>query len=209
MATVDDLIGIMQVINTLDNADIGESDNGQSNYIIFINRAMKELAHIAYRSRVSDELMISGDGYVYFQKSASNITDIYAPQRIMNAAETSEVPKRTAFSAPVGWWRESDGAAIHVRGLTSGSYKLHYIGYPTTVSATTDTLDFPEAGIMVLAYWCSALVKEASNSYDEAQAMRAIANKNMGVIVQANTDARGVSSGGYVPSQATLSIYRG
>jgi hypothetical protein len=209
MATAGDVMTLVQQMRANDIAEIGDDSTAQQAYLVtVINAALKELAHIAYRTRISDALAISADGDVTFKYSSSAITDLYSPLRILDG-NSKALAKRTSYEAPTGWWRESDSTAFNIKGVTSGSYRLHYVRYPSPVTGSGSTLDFPEAGIMTLAFWCSGIVLESRNAYDEANAMYARAEKRFGIPVLANEAARGYSSGGYVPSYDFAKKIRG
>jgi hypothetical protein len=198
-ATAGDVMTLVQQMRANDIADIGDDSIAQQNYLVtVINRALKELAHIAYRTKVSDSLDITVDGYQTFMASSSPITDLYSPLRILDASG-NEVNRRSSFSATKGWWRESDAAQIHTKGI-SGVHTLHYVAYPASVSGTGSTLDFPESGLMALAFWVCGIVLESRNAWEEANAMYARAQQRFSIPVLANEAARGYSSGGYVPS---------
>lgn len=199
MSTAGDVMTLVQQICAMDIAEIGNDSAGQQAFLVtVINRATKELAHLAYRTKVSDALNITLDGYQTFLASATAITDMYSPMRILDPSG-NETVRRTSYSAPKGWWKESDAAQIHTKGLI-GSHTLHYVAYPAAVSSSTSPLDFPEAGVMGLVFWCSGIVKESRNAYDEAGSMYLKGKERLKVLVLANVAARGYSSGGYVPS---------
>lgn len=209
MATAGDIMTLVQQMRANDIQEIGTDSTAQQAYLVtVINAALKELVHIAYRTRVSDALAISSDGYKTFQYSSADITDLYSPLRILDSNNRA-VAKRTSWEAPTGWWRESDGQQIHMKGLTAGNYTLHYVRYPTPVVNSGTTLDFPDAGIMALTFWCSGIVLESRNAYDEAQAMYNRAKERFGIPVLASEAARGYSSGGYVPSFDFVKKIRG
>lgn len=199
MATAGDVMTMVQQMCAMDIAEIGNDAAGQQAFLVtVINRATKELAHLAYRTKVSDPLNIVADGYQTFQVNGAPITDLYGPLRILNPSGTETV-KRSSYSGPQGWWRESDAAQIHTKGL-SGNHTLHYVAYPANVSNSVSALDFPEAGLMGLVFWCSGIVKESRNAYDEAAAMYSKGKERLKILVLSNIAARGTSSGGYVPS---------
>lgn len=199
MATAGDVITLVKNMNAMDNEELGTDSQQTSKYIIFINRALKELAHLAYRTRQSGALNITGDGFQTFKtESGVDITDMYAPLRILSPSGMDTV-RRTSFAAPTGWWRESDGQPIHTKQLT-GNHTLIYVGYPLSVTDTNSPLDFPEAGVMGLAFWVIGIAKEARNAFEESAAMYQRARDRFKIIVQANIAARGTSSGGFVPS---------
>lgn len=198
MSTAGDVITLVQQMCANDIQEIGEGTAQQTYLITVINRATKELAHLAYRTKISDVLNITTDGYQSFLTGAVAITDLYSPLRILDPNGTETV-KRTSYSAPKGWWRESDAAQIHTKSMT-GNHTLHYVSYPKAAADTNSALDFPEAGFMGLAFWCCGIVKESRNAYDESNAMYSRAKERLKVLVLANIAARGTSSGGYVPS---------
>jgi hypothetical protein len=198
MATAGDVITLVKTMNAMDMEELGTDAQQTDKLIIFLNRALKELAHLAYRTKVSDVLNIETDGYKTFQRGSVDITDLYAPLRILDPTGR-DTNKRTSYAAPTGWWRESDAQQIHCKGM-SGNHTLVYVAYPTAVTTTSSPLDFPEAGMMALAFWVIGIAKESRNAYEESNAMYARARERLKVLVLANEAARGVSSGGYVPS---------
>jgi len=198
MATAGDVITLAKTMNAMDNEELGNDTQQTQSYLLFINRALKELAHLAYRTRVSDPLTITEDGFQTFKRNNTDITDMYSPLRILDS-NGRLVNKRSSFDIGTGWWRESDAQAIHTKGL-SGDYTLHYVGYPAAVTETNSVLDFPEAGIMGLTFWVIGIAKESRNAFDESEAMYARARERFKVLVLANQAARGVTPSGYVPS---------
>lgn len=200
MSTAGDVITLAKIMNAMDNEEIGTSSAAQdAAYIIFLNRALKELAHLAYRSRVSDSLNLTTDGYKTFQKDSADITDLYSPLRIMNDTTNKPISKRTAWDAPTGWWRESDSQSIHTKSMT-GLHTLHYIGYPTAVVNNDSPLDFPDAGMMGLAFWVIGIAKESRNAFADSNAMYKRAQERLKILALANEAARGYSTNGYVPA---------
>lgn len=198
MATAGDIITLVKTMNAMDNEELGTDSQQTDKYLIFLNRALKELAHLAYRTRESDVLNITTNGYQTFYKDSVEITDMYAPLRILGP-NGSDVVKRTSYAAPTGWYRESDGQQIHTKQMT-GNHTLIYIGYPLPVTDTNSPLDFPDAGVMALAFWVIGIAKESRNAFDESNAMYQRARERLKITVLANEAARGVSSGGFVPS---------
>lgn len=202
MASAGDVITLVKSMNAMDGEELGTDSQQTDKYIIFLNRALKELAHLAYRTRQSDVLNITSDGYKTFQKDSADIADMYAPLRILGPSG-SDTAKRTSYAAPIGWWRESDGQQIHVKQM-SGNHTLIYIGYPLAVTDANSPLDFPEAGVMALAFWVIGIAKEARNAFEESNAMYQRARERLKIVVIANEAARGTSSGGFVPSIADV-----
>lgn len=197
--TASDVINLVKTMGVMDIEEIGSSTAVQdANLITYLNIALKELAHIAYVVRVSDALTIIADGYQTFLRSTAAITDMYSPLRILSSTGT-ETDKRTAYSAPVGWWRESANTAIHTKGLT-GANTLQYVAYPATVVSTSSPVEFPDVGIVGLAYWMLAAIKESRNAMEESQDLQAKARARFKRIVLANQAARGFTSVGYVPN---------
>lgn len=193
-----DLIFIIKRMGIMDIRELGNSDQQQDTYLLeYLNRALKELAHIAYVAKETDVLDIIADGYQTFTLNGQPI-DMYAPLRLLNA-NGSPVQKRTAFEAPVGWWRESSQNQIHTRGIT-GNHVLHYIAYPKTLTNVNDDVEFPDAGMMGLVFWTLGIIKESTNAYDESRAMYDRAKERLRVAIAANDFGRGKSTGGWVPS---------
>lgn len=207
--TADDLFFLVKKMAASDIKELGSTDALQNTYLFkYATRALKELAHVAYRTRISDALNIASDGDQTFLQGTQPITNLYAPLRILNASGTS-VQKRTAYEAPQGWWKESSGNTVNTKGMM-GSHTLHYVYYPADVTATADVVDFPDAGMMGLAFWVCGIIKESANGYEEADIMYKRGRDRLKVAVQSNIDGRGVSSGGWVPSIATIdTVFKG
>lgn len=204
MTTADDVIFLVKKIAASDIKELG-SDTTQNTYLLkYITRALKELAHIAYRDKVSDVLNITTDGYQTFLTGASPITDMYSPLRILDPNGRDTV-KRTSYAAPTGWWRESGSSQIHTKGF-SGNYTLHYIAYPADVTAVGNEVQFPDSGIMGLVFWTCGIVKESANGYEEANQMYQRAKERLRLSIAANDYGRGKSSGGWVPSLNDVDI---
>lgn len=184
--------------------ELGSTSDAQNTYLFnYISLTLWKLAHIAYQPKYSDVLNITADGYQTFKLSAVDITDFYAPLRILNASG-QEVQWRTSYSAPTGWYKESASVRIHTKNLT-GNHTLHYLDYPAEVTATTSVIDFPKAGLMGLIYYVSAGVLESlPNAKELSDHFYRLAEKDLKIAVLANTDARGKSSGGFVPSPFTV-----
>jgi len=198
MTTAGDVIFLVKKMAASDIRELGLSDQQQNTYLLaYITRALKELAHIAYIAEESDVLTISSDGYQQFLKNGNPI-DMYSPLRLLDSSGRP-IEKRTAFDAPRGWWRESASTLIHTRGIT-GDFVLHYTAYPKAVQSENDVVEFPDAGIMGLAFWVCGIVKETANGYQEAQAMYDRAKERLRVVIAANDYGRGKSTGGWVPS---------
>ncbi|WP_214629989.1 hypothetical protein [Paenibacillus agaridevorans] len=205
MITADSLLPTIRKIVASYLEEIGTSESQQNQYIfIFITEALRKLANIAYVMRVSDPMTISGEGFITFQRSGQSIIDLYAPLRIMDSTG-KEVVKRTAYAdTKSGWWRESSNTPIHVKGL-NGAYTLHYIAYPSTVASASSPVEFPDAGSLGLSYHVAAMIMESRpHAKDLAAHYYALSQRYLKIAVQANIDARGHSSGGFVPSLNTV-----
>lgn len=192
-----------------DVKQLGTADAAQNTYLFkYASRALKELAHISYQTRITQALNIVADGDQAFQYNNVAITDLYSPLRILNASG-NEVQKRTAYAAPTGWWKESAGNTINTKSMT-GNHTLHYIRYPSDVTATADPVEFPDSGMMGLAFWVCGIIKESANGYEESNVMYQRARDRLKIAVQANIDGRGVSTGGWVPSLNTIeTVFKG
>lgn len=205
LITADDLIPTIKQITVSFLEEIGSTGSQQNQFIfIYLNQALRKLANIAYVMKISDPLTISGNGDVTFQLNSQPITNMYAPLRIMDS-NGKETAKRTAYAdTKAGWWRESSNTALNVKGLT-GSYTLHYIAYPAQLAQTTSVIEFPDAGSMGLAYYTAAMIVESlPNAKDLVAHYYSLAQQHLKIAVQATIDARGHSSGGYVPSLNTV-----
>lgn len=206
MAVAGDVITLAKTMNAMDGEELGTDSQQTDKYLIFLNRALKELAHLAYRTTQSGVLNITSDGFQTFKtEGGSDITDMYAPLRILSPTGQDTV-KRTSYAAPQGWWRESDGQPIHTKSMT-GNHTLIYVRYPNAVTDTNSPVDFPEAGIMSLVFWIIGIAKESRNAFDESQVMYQRARERLKITVLANTAGRGTSSGGFVPSVADVDAH--
>lgn len=200
------LSSIIEKMSEMDVYDLGEDP---STYIyLYLNIAMLKLARVAYQVKFSDALTISSDGYKTFQIAGTDITDIFEPMVIYGSNDV-EVQKRTAYSAPKGWWRESENLPIHVKGLTSGDYTLKYIKYPARVTIATDPIEFPPTAYDMLIKEVIALIKYSKNSYGGADFADAQAKKSMGLAIQGSVSARGTGTTGQPPGPVDVSTARG
>ncbi|MNY18347.1 hypothetical protein D3C86_1517230 [compost metagenome] len=136
---------------------------------------------------------------------------MYSPLRIIGP-DGWEINKRTSFTDYRGWWRESSNSDIHIKGFTdpgnpllSGGYLLQYLAYPALVTDTSSVVEFPDSGTMGLCYQCAALIVESlPSAKDLAVHYYNLSSQYMKIATQANIDARGQSSGGFVPSLFTI-----
>jgi hypothetical protein len=200
------LASIIEKMSEMDVYDLGEDP---STYIYYyLNIAMMKLARVAYQVKFSDALAISGDGYKTFQIAGTDISDVFEPMVIYDSNEV-EVQKRTAYSAPKGWWRESDNLPIHVRGLAAGNYTLKYVKYPARVSIASDPIEFPPSGYDVLIKEVIASIKYSKNSYGGAEFADAQAKKSMGLALQGSVSARGTGTTGQPPGPVDSQTARG
>lgn len=202
-----ELATIIKKIAVSDVAELGNSDSAQNTYIYdYLSRALRELAAIAFVTRVSDALNITADGYQTFLRSSVAIDDLYEPLRILNSSGT-ETARRVSYSAPTGWFRESHNSSIHTKNMT-GNHTLHYKAYPAKVTADGSTVEFPDSGFMGLCFWTAAMIKESRpGAMDESKALYDRARERLKIVVLANEDARGRSSGGAVPSPNIVDTY--
>lgn len=188
--TAGQLASMIKQMVTMDLAEIGESTSQQNSFIFdAMSRALKELAGISDNRKESDRLNITSDGYVTFQQDSSDVTDLYQPLMILDV-RGAEVRKRTRFTQPMGWFRESHTSPIHVKGLT-GDYTLHYIAYPAEITSESDVPEFPPAGYMALCFWTCGVIKESKNFYEEAAVMYEKAKERYPILIKATEDARG------------------
>lgn len=207
---VNDLLPTIKTLARSYLDEIGPNEESRDMYIrAYINNALRKLASLAYVYRESDPLLLNADGYVTFQRNAQPITDLYAPLRILDPFG-QETEKRTSTAASKGWWRESSNTQLHMRGFTlssrplpAGNYTLHYIAYPALISSNTSIVEFPDAGQMGLCYYAAGLIVESLEDEQKPLPLYhfAKAQEHLKIAVQANIDARGHGSGGFVPSQ--------
>jgi len=212
MLTASDLLPIIKTLARAYLDEIGPNEESRDMYIrAYLNSALRKLASVAYQYRESDPLLLNSDGYVTFQRNAQPITDLYAPLRIIDPSG-KEAEKRTSTAATKGWWRESSNTPLHIRGFTlaqplpSGNYVLQYIAYPATISSNTSPVEFPLAGQMGLCYYAAMLIVESLEDEQKPLPMyyNAKSQEHLKIAVQANIDARGHGSGGFVPSLNTI-----
>ncbi len=204
MTTASDLITPISKFVASYIEELGSTSATQNTLLFpYITLALKKLAHIAYKSRTSAVLNITTDSDQTFLIGGSAITDLYSPLRILDSTN-KEIVKRTSYSSPVGWWRESSNTAIHTKGMT-GNHTLMYIAYPADVTATDSTIDFPASGNLGLIYYvCAMIVESLPNAKDQATHFYNLANMHLKVAILANVDGRGVSTGGWIPSVANV-----
>lgn len=197
--------------------EIGDEETVQnSNIFDYMTHALRRLASIAYQEKISDALYLSTDDYAIFQIGGVDITDMYAPLRLLEPVQGNikdrELQKRVSFSDTRGWWRDSANTQIHVKGFAlatnptpQGSYTLHYLKYPAPIASLESAVEFPDAGSMGLCYFVAALILESRpTAKDLATHYYNLADAHLNVAQQANIDGRGQSSGGYVPSLITV-----
>lgn len=198
--------------------EIGSTDSDQNVYIFdYLDKALKKLAGIAYVMKISDVKALSADGFVTFQQSGLDIANMYAPLRILDP-NGRELAKRTSFTDTKGWWRESSNTQLHIKGfsltsqaLAAGNYTLHYLAYPATISSSSSVIEFPDAYAMGLCYYTAAMIGESFVDSDKSLVSHYynLADADIAIATQANIDARGHGSGGFVPSQTkTREVFR-
>jgi hypothetical protein len=203
------LATIIQNLAQNEMGDLGATDALQKSAIYsLMNIAMMKLARIAYNTTYSDALAISTDGFVTFQVSSQAITNMFEPLVVLTSAD-QEIQKRTSYSAPTGWWRDSQNLEIHVRGLTVGNYTLKYIRYPKLVTLDTDTVEFPPSGYDALIKDIMSLVKLTRNSYAGSEYMDGKSKAALGEVTQAAMSAKGTGSTGQPVGTVDLQIARG
>lgn len=215
MLTAGDLLPTIKKLCASYIEEIGANDDDQNVYLFqYMSHALRKLASIAYQCKDSDQLEITTDGYVTFKRGL-NIANMYAPLRILDPFGR-DMQKRVSFADTRGWWRESSNTEIHIKGyalatnpLPGGAHILQYIAYPTPITSMTTVIEFPDAGSMGLCYYAAALIVESlDDSKDLAAHYYSLADSHLEVVVQANIEGRGTSSGGYVPSMANAQLFR-
>lgn len=194
MRTAGELAEIIKQEVKMDIAELGSSESVQNGYIFaFMSLALQEWARLAYLVTVSDPLMISGDGYVVFQKSSQPIQDLYEPLRLMKSNGYPE-KQRVNFAGDQGWFRESSNSEIHVRNI-SGEYTLYYLRRPAWIDSESDVPEWPASGYLALIFKVCGMIKESKNYYEEAEAMYARAERHLPAVVMANLSAIGTTDG--------------
>jgi hypothetical protein len=203
------LASIIAKLAEMDVPDLGSTSVTQNNYIYqFMNIALMKLARIAFIVTYSDPLPIAANGQYTFKKGNVAITDLYEPQVVLDATET-EMQKRTSYSAPTGWWRDSQNQEVHFRGVTAGNYVLKYLKYPARVTQDSDTVEFPPSGYDALIKEVISLIKYAKNSYAGAEFMDGKAKASMSEATQGSMSSRGTGSSGQPPGPNDTTISRG
>lgn len=214
MLTAGNLVPMIKKLAESFLEEIGDEESVQDNYIFqYLTHALRRLAHIAYHQKNSDALYVSSDDYAIFQIGGVDITDIYAPLRILDP-QGRDTQKRVSFADTRGWWRESTNTNIHLKGfalatnpMPAGNYILQYLAYPAIVASLESAIQFPDAGSMGLCYFTAALILESRPSAkDLSTHYYNLAQSHLKIAQQANIDGRGTSSGGYVPSLATVDL---
>lgn len=200
---------IIKKLVQMDLEELGPDDDTQNSYIFqFMNIVMMKLARMAYNVEFSDAKTISADGYVTFQLNGSDIANLFEPLTVYDSTD-NEVQKRTSYSAPKGWWRESQNLGVHLRGLTSGSYRLKYIRYPKLVTLTDDAVEIPPSGYDALIKDVVSLIKLAPNSYAGSEYVGGLAKQAYGGVTQGAISARGTGNSGQPPGPQDTTIARG
>lgn len=195
--------------------EAGSTDLEQNETIfMYLTQALRKLAHLAYYEKTSDALYISSDGDAIFQRSAADITDMYAPLRILDP-QGRETQKRVSYADTRGWWRDAANLNINLKGfalatnpLPAGEYTLHYLAYPASINSLNSTINFPDAGSMGLCYYTAAMIYESlPTAKDLVNHYYGLADGNWEVAALANSMGRGISSGGPVPSTADAKYF--
>ena len=185
---------ILTPIRNLAVNELGDlaDDEGSQNEAIFrfVTIVLRKRARQAYNAAFSDTLNITADGFQTFLKDAVAVTDLFEPLAVYDNAGRA-TNKRTAFDAPIGWWRESDNLNIHTKGMT-GNHQMKYIRYPLLVDAAGDTVEYPLAGQWDLIMDVVALIKLPKNFYQEFDAIKKEATGT--ATVKASIAAKGTNS---------------
>jgi hypothetical protein len=201
-----EIMSMIKKMAKMDLAELGSDVTSQNQYIFYyMSLAQYRFASLAYVVKVSDPLAVAADGYVTFQQGGSDITDLYEQIRIMDS-NGQEIQRRTSFSSPVGWWRESANTKIHIKG--AGTYTLHYKAYPTKITSDSQQLEWPASSYDLLMWQTIGMIKESKNDVEGATAAYAIVDKLIPILVKANVDAQG-TPGGRAPSLSEANYYRG
>jgi hypothetical protein len=189
--------------------DLSTDEQGKKDAVYrLMNICLWKMPRVVYWSQNSDLLNISADGYVTFKYGGSDITDMFEPQAIYRP-DGQPLTKRQSDDAPIGWFRESQNMAIHIKGfptLTSGNYKLKYLRYPKQITIDSDPVEIAPSGYYELIFDVCKLIKLTRNSYGGADYMGQQADKALMQAVQAGVSAKGPISG---PSDRDVSTVRG
>lgn len=186
-----DILDDIRTLAANEIEDLGSDSTTQNAAIFrFVDIVLDKRVRQAYNVAFSDVLNITSDGFQTFQRGATTITDLYEPLGLYDS-NNRQTLKRTAWDAPNGWWRESDNLEIHTKGLT-GNHTLKYIRYPTAITVSGDTVEYPRAGKWDIIFDVVRLCKMPKNFYEEAAAMGALATGT--ATVKASISAKGTNS---------------
>jgi hypothetical protein len=192
--------------------EIGD-ETGVQNAAIFemLTMALRRLAHIAYQEKKSDALYISTDDDAIFQIGGSDISDMYAPLRIIDP-NGRDMQKRVSFPDTRGWFKDASNLQINIKGFTypgnplpAGDHILHYIHYPSTIASLDSIVQFPDAGAMGLCYYVAGLILESRpTAKDLVSHYMTLSKEHLKIVQKASITGRGTFGSGYVPSMADV-----
>lgn len=189
--TADQLATIIKMACKKDVIDLGE-DADQDFYIFeWINLYLFQYAKKIRKTKTSDALVVTGNGYVTFLSNSQPITDLYEPQLMLDPTDKAVTP-RSSFDNGNGWFHEDAFSDIHIRGLT-GTYRLKYIKYPDKITLGTQIPECSPAAYGELISWVCAKIKLTKNYYSESQALMADANSVKLAAVKASVSALGTN----------------
>ena len=213
--TAGQLFTIIKDICQNEMDDLGADLDSQKEAVFrLINLCSWALPRIHYLVSYSDAKTISADGYVTFQKDASDISNLFEPMMILDEND-KRMQQRTSEDAPCGWYRASHNQEIHIRGfsysrpLVAGAYTLKYLKYPKQITLETDSLEIAPSGYQQLVYDVAKMIKLTRNSYAGADYMQQNADKAMMQSVQGAISGMGVGSGTTPPSKTDVNDARG
>lgn len=203
--TAGQLATIIKMAAKKDMPDFGDDDE-QNTYIFYwLNLYMFQFAKAIRKTKTSDALTISANGYVDFLVSGQVIADMYEPYQILDANDKAAA-KRTSFdNTSPGWYREDAFSQVHVRGLT-GAHRLKYIKYPDPITLSTQVPEIAPASYAEVVSWIVGKLKITKNYLEESQALLNDAQSVNLAKVKASQSGMGTNAQQPGPDDAKLGV---
>lgn len=188
-----DILSDIRSLAVNELGDLADDETSQNEVIFrFVNIVLDKRARQAYIEEFSDALNITADGDYTFLLNSVSITNMYEPLGVHVTNKYGRtITSRTSFEAPTGWRKESENQLINIRGVT-GLHVLKYLRYPSAVTASGDTVEFPRAAKWDIIMDVVALVKLPKNYYAEYDAIKKEATGT--ATVKASIAAKGTNS---------------
>lgn len=192
--TADQLGTTIKTLCKRDMEDIGEADSQNSTIYDLMNLFLHQKARAAYIETWSDELTISGNGFVTFQKSGQDISDLYEPLMVYKYTASSDryeqVRMLKSFDGGDGWFRGGPTSQMYLRGQT-GTFKLYYLRYPAKITLGSQVPEYPPQGYQEMVTWIVSQLKLPKNYYAEMQAVKELSDQSKTAATKAAINARG------------------